>query len=83
MPQPKIKIEITKAFSGRGFAYGKGEVVDLPTSEALYWIGEGLAKKFVESKPVTVNEVKAVTRPVQKKTVQPKNKVVTKPVRKK
>jgi len=34
--------------AGKGFAYGAGEVLNLPSSEAEYYIREGLATKEFE-----------------------------------
>ena len=55
--------------------YGGGEVIDLPTADAQYWVRIGYADSVDEDKkpgaqrPLEVQQVKKVdTRPVQKKT---------------
>lgn len=57
--------------AGIDFAYGGGEIVDLPAAEAkqLIRMGRAEAVKQVKpkQKPVTVQEVKAETRPVTRK----------------
>ena len=67
-----MKVRFTTAVSGRGFAYGDGEVIDLPASLAKYWIGEGAAVEYKEKKepvqkPLRVQQVKKTkTRPVKR-----------------
>lgn len=55
--------------AGRNFVYAAGGVYDLPAAEAEEYIRLGRAEKVEEKKvnPVTVQEVKAVTRPVRKR----------------
>ena len=62
-----MKVLFKKAVSGRGFAFGKGKVIDLPTAEAEYWIREGIAQVYVEpvQQPLKTQEVKATRQPVK------------------
>jgi hypothetical protein len=64
-----MKIRFIETVAGIGFVYVAGQVVDLSPHEAEDWIGQKLAEKVKETKakPVTVQQVKAITRPVLKK----------------
>jgi len=74
-----MKIKFKTSIAGLDFVYGGGEVIDLPTADAQYWIREGYATEFKEDKkpgaqrPLEVQEVKKVdTRPVAKKATAKK-----------
>lgn len=74
MLQPRMKVRFIESLGGKNLdgervVYGAGQVVDLPPREAKDWISQGLAEEFKEekkAKPVTVQQVKAETRPVRK-----------------
>jgi len=66
-----VKKGVAVKFGERITAFGRGEC-ELPAFQAEYLIGKGWAelieeKKKVKPKVVTVQEVKAETRPVRKK----------------
>lgn len=66
-----MRVRFLTSLAGKGFVFGSGEVVDLPTPDAKYYIKIGYAEK-VEKPPapkkVKTQEVKAVTRPVKRTT---------------
>ena len=67
--QPRMKVRFLTSLGGKDFVYGGGEVLDLPTADAKYWIEQGLAEAVEEKpkqRPVRVTKVKAETRPVKK-----------------
>ena len=44
----KFRTSVAGYDNGERFVFGGGEVINLPVSEALYWIREGLADKTDE-----------------------------------
>ncbi len=70
---PKMKIRFNTSLAGKNFVYGAGEVIDLPTTVAKDWIGQGLAEEIQEEKkpiqrPLKVQEVKKTMRRPVKRT---------------
>jgi len=66
-----MKVKFNEAVGGPHISVGTGGVIDLPRSDAEYWIRIGLAELVEEKeeprqRPVTVQQVrKKVTRPVK------------------
>lgn len=70
-----MRVKFNQSVAGIDFVYGAGEVIDLPTSDANYFIRTGYAEKAVEDekppaakRPLKAEKARAVkTRPVKKK----------------
>ena len=67
-----MKVKVLTSISGKGFVYAAGGIYDLPAREAREYIRWGRAELIEEKKkpvqrPVTVQEVKAETRPIRRR----------------
>lgn len=69
-----IRVQFLESISGINFNFGRGGYYTLPTSEAEYYIREGIAKKAEETK-----EKDKSVRPLKKPKSKAK-RVSTRPV---